>query len=89
MVEERSVINYLFLQDVLRKEWMFKLVGREHFTIGKAKCCILIQAVSGFAYEYSMEINGKSLQKFTENQTKIMKTWTLEVGGTPTRVVLG
>ena len=68
---------------------MFKLVGREHFNIGKAKCCIHIHAITGFTYEYSMEVNGKSLRKFTENQTKIMKTWTLSVDGEPTRVVLG
>ena len=70
---------------------MFKLVGKEHFTIGKMKvhCCISIDAVSGFAYEYSLEVNGKSLKKFTENQTKIMKTWVLSIEGNPTRVVLG
>ena len=54
----------------MRQEWMFKLVGKEHFTVGKAKCCIAIEAVSGFAYEYSIEVNGKSLQKFSENQSK-------------------
>ncbi len=70
---------------------MFKLVGKECFEIGKtrAKGCILIEAVSGFAYEYSLEVNGKPLKKFRDNQTKIMKTWTLTVDGTPTRVVLG
>ena len=68
---------------------MFKLVGHESFTIGKAKCVIEIEAVSGFAYEYTLEVNGKSLQKFSENQSKIMKTWILTVEGTPTRVVLG
>ena len=68
---------------------MFKLVGKEHFTVGKAKCCITIEAVSGFAYEYSLEVNGKSLKKFTENLSKIMRTWVLTVSGIPTRVVLG
>ena len=68
---------------------MFKLVGREYFEIGKAKACIAIEAVSGFAYEYTIEINGKPLKKFRENQSKIMKTWTLTVAGQQTRVVLG
>ena len=42
----------------MRKEWMFKLVGKEYFEVGKsrAKCCISIDAVSGFAYEYTIEV---------------------------------
>ena len=68
---------------------MFKLVGKEHFTVGKAKCCVSIEAVSGFAYEYSLEVNGKCLKKFSENQSKVMKSWVLSVAGSPTRVVLG
>ena len=37
---------------------MFKLVGKEYFEVGKsrAKCCISIDAVSGFAYEYTIEV---------------------------------
>ena len=72
-----------------RKDWMFKLVGKEHFNLGKAKCTITIEAVSGFAYEYTLEVNGKSLKKFSDNQTKVMRCWVLTVAGTPTRVVLG
>ena len=70
---------------------MFKLVGREYFTIGKSKtkCMITIDAISGFAYEYTLEVNGKSLEKFSENQSKVMKAWVLTVDGTPTRVALG
>ncbi len=68
---------------------MFKLVGRESFKVGKANCVISIDAVSGFAYEYTLEVNGKSLKKFSENQSKIMKTWILTVGENQTRVVLG
>lgn len=77
------------LQEVLRNDWMFKLVGKEFFTVGKAKCEIAIEAVSGFAYEYTLEVNGKSLEKFSENQSKIMNTWVMHVAGVPTRVVLG
>ena len=68
---------------------MFKLVGKEHFNLGKAKCTIAIEAVSGFSYEYSLEVNGKSLKKFTENQSKISRCWTCTVQGTPIRIVLG
>lgn len=35
---------------ILKKDWMFKLVGNEHFTIGNAKCVIRVQ------YLYSCRI---------------------------------
>jgi len=73
----------------MRKDWMFKLVGAEQFTIGKAQCCITVDAAEGFMYQYSLEVNGKTLDKFTENQSKIMKTWTCSVSGMPFRIVLG
>lgn len=72
-------------------DWMFKLVGKEHFQVGhsKAKCTITIDAVSGFAYEYTLEVNGKSLNKFRENQSKVQKAWVLTIAGNPIRVCLG
>ena len=81
----------LFSQEIMRREWMFKLVGREHFTLGKTKtkCVITIDAVSGFSYEYTLEVNGKSLEKFSENQSKVMVAWELMVDGVQTRVALG
>jgi len=77
-------------QEVLRREWMFKLVGTETFLVGKnrAPCSIKIEPVGGFSYEYSLEVAGKPYKKFIENQNKIMKTWILPVDGTMFRVVL-
>ncbi|BFZ22389.1 hypothetical protein BsWGS_25428 [Bradybaena similaris] len=75
-------------KEIFRQDWMFKLVGRENFQVGKAKCCISIDTVGGFAYEYTLSVNGKSLKKFHENQSKIMKTWVLYIAGVDTRVVL-
>ena len=68
---------------------MFKLVGSETFQVGKATCTITIDAVDGFMYEYSLQVNGRDLKKFTENQSKIMCTWLCNVMGCPYRVVLG
>lgn len=70
---------------------MFKLVGKETFTVGaaKTKATINIDAVSGFAYEYTLEINGKSLKKYMENRSKTTNTWVLTLDGTDCRVVLG
>lgn len=70
---------------------MFKLVGKESFVVGisKTKATIKIEALSGFAYEYSLEVDGKSLQKFTQNRAQTTRTWLLKVDGQDCRVVLG
>ena len=75
-------------KEVVRHDWLFKLVGKETFKIGKHQCTINIDAVSGFAYEYSMDVDGKPLEKFTENRSKISRTWTLTLDGENYRVVL-
>lgn len=53
------------------------------------KATINIDAVSGFAYEYTLEINGKSLKKYMENRSKVTSTWVLNLDGIDCRVVLG
>lgn len=70
---------------------MFKLVGKETFNVGSAatKATINIDAVSGFAYEYTLEINGKSLKTYMENRSKVTSTWLLNLDGIDCRVVLG
>lgn len=70
---------------------MFKLVGKETFYVGgtNTKATINIDAVSGFAYEYTLEINGKSLKKYMENRSKVTSTWLLNLDGIDCRVVLG
>lgn len=70
---------------------MFKLVGKETFCVGaaKTKATINIDAVSGFAYEYTLEIDGKSLKKYMENRSKTTNTWVLHLDGQDLRVVLG
>lgn len=80
-----------FFQEIMRKEWLFKLVGKETFTVGEAKtkATINIDAVSGFAYEYTLEINGKSLKKYLENRSKTTNTWVLTLDGADCRIVLG
>jgi len=54
---------------------MFKLVGKETFPIGKtgANCVVKIEPVGGFAYQYSMEVNGKPYKTFAEQQSKVQR----------------
>ncbi|XP_042891106.1 fas apoptotic inhibitory molecule 1-like isoform X2 [Penaeus japonicus] len=75
-------------EEKVHHDWMFKLVGSEVFQIGDTKCVIKIEPIGGFSYEYSLEVNGKSYKKFTENQSKILKTWLLPLEGSYMRVVL-
>jgi len=78
-------------KEIMRKEWMFKLVGSEKFNIGKDKqhrCVISIDPLGGFSYQYSLQIDGKPYKTFLDNQTKVMKTWILPVEGVMYRIVL-
>ncbi|XP_023043659.1 fas apoptotic inhibitory molecule 1 isoform X2 [Piliocolobus tephrosceles] len=74
-------VVYVDGKEEIRKDWMFKLVGRETFYVGaaKTKATINIDAISGFAYEYTLEINGKSLKKYMENRSKTTNTWILHM----------
>ncbi|XP_023338740.1 fas apoptotic inhibitory molecule 1 [Eurytemora carolleeae] len=83
-------ILWIDRKEVMRRDWMFKLVGTETFTLGKSNspCSIKIEPVGGFNYQYSLEVAGKPYKKFLENQTKIMKTWILPVDGNMYRIVL-
>ncbi|KAL1781658.1 fas apoptotic inhibitory molecule 1 isoform X1 [Sigmodon hispidus] len=83
-------VVYVDGKEEIRKEWMFKLVGKETFYVGaaKTKATINIDAVSGFAYEYTLEIDGKSLKKYMENRSKTTNTWVLHLDGEDLRVVL-
>ncbi|XP_053493439.1 fas apoptotic inhibitory molecule b [Ictalurus furcatus] len=76
--------------EILRRDWMFKLVGKETFPVGRtgAKATINIEALTGFTYEYTLEINGKSLQTFIDNWAKISMTWLLKLDGADCRIVL-
>lgn len=62
-------------KEILKKEWMFKLVGDETFEINKLQCTIKIEPQGLFNYAYSLMVDGKSLGSFTENQSKICCTW--------------
>ena len=75
-------------KEVMRNNWMFKLVGQEVFTIGKHRCMISIESASGFNYEYTLEVDGKTYEKFCENQSKILQAWTFTIGDSPFRCVL-
>jgi len=79
-------------EEIIRKDWMFKLVGQEAFSFGSKskphRGVIRIDPMGGFAYQYSLVIDGKPYKTFLDQQSKIMKTWILPVDGEMCRVVL-
>ncbi|KAI6235145.1 Fas apoptotic inhibitory molecule 1 [Aphelenchoides besseyi] len=75
-------------KEIVRHDWMFKLVGREAFEINGVRCIITIEAVGIFAYEYSIQVNGKTYQKFREQQRKALKVWHVKLSDGDARVCL-
>ena len=75
-------------KEILRTDWLFKLVGTEDFKLGNHACRIHINGISGFNYEYTLEIDGKPLQKFSENRSKISRVWIVKLDGIDYRIVL-
>jgi len=75
-------------KEIFRQNWMFKLVGNELFSIGRHRCVIHINSTSGFAYDYTLEVDGRSFEKFTENQSKVLQSWVFSTGDQQNRIAL-
>ncbi|XP_068894445.1 fas apoptotic inhibitory molecule 1 [Tenebrio molitor] len=76
-------------KEILRRDWMFKLVGEEKFAVGKqgAKCELRVDPLPHFAFGYSLLVDGKPLEKFTEKQSQATRSWAVLAGGKRYRVV--
>lgn len=75
-------------KEIIRREWMFKLVGDEVFNVGNVRCVIKVMPVGSFSFSYELLVNDKSYECFTQFITKAMKTWLVHVGNETYRVVL-
>ena len=73
---------------VVRREFMFHLVGQEVFKIDSAKCKVLIDT-QGWDFAYTLEVNGKPFKRFVEAVKRGTRTWLPWVEGERKRVVLG
>ncbi|XP_021028743.1 fas apoptotic inhibitory molecule 1-like [Mus caroli] len=83
-------VVYVDGKEVIRKEWMFPLVGKETFCVGAAKNKATIRILSGkgCGFSYTLEIDGKSFRKFVENRSKTTHTWVLHLDHKDFRIVL-
>ncbi|XP_020800210.1 fas apoptotic inhibitory molecule 1 isoform X1 [Drosophila serrata] len=62
-------------EEVLRRDWMFKLVGEDTFHIDQTRCIIRVDPAPGFKYEYSLYIDGKSHELYTDEMTRQYRLW--------------
>ncbi|KAH8356253.1 hypothetical protein KR200_000358 [Drosophila serrata] len=62
-------------REVLRRDWMFKLVGEDTFHIDQTRCIIRVDPAPGFKYEYSLYIDGKSHELYTDEMTRQYRLW--------------
>ena len=76
-------------KEVLRREWMFKLVGEDSFQLDGVRCIIRVEPAPGFSYTYHLFVDGKPFKQFTERQARILKAWETSIAGKDYRIVLG
>lgn len=67
---------------------MFKLVGEDTFYIDQARCIIRVDPAPGFRYEYLLYIDGKSLDQYTDEQSKQYRLWVTTINGIQYRIML-
>lgn len=84
----RRVI-WLNEKEVLRREWMFKLVGEDSFQVDGVRCIIRVEPAPGFRYTYHLFVDGKPYSQFTERQARILKAWEARIADKDYRIVLG
>lgn len=76
-------------KEMLRREWMFKLVGEDSFQLHDVRCIIRVEPAPGFRYTYHLFVDGKPFKQFADRQARILKAWETSVGGMDYRIVLG
>ncbi|KAI9579502.1 fas apoptotic inhibitory molecule 1 [Glossina fuscipes] len=75
-------------KEVIRRDWMFKLVGEDTFYIDQIRCIIRVDPAPGFKYEYSLFIDGKPHDQYTEEQTKQYRLWLTTIDNIEYRIML-
>lgn len=83
-----SVFNSFSINQIIRKDWMFSLIGSESFKVGGKSVVINIYA-DGFLFNYKLTVDGKPIESFVREMNKLTRTWFPTVNGKPHRVVIG
>ncbi|XP_055908157.1 fas apoptotic inhibitory molecule 1 [Eupeodes corollae] len=75
-------------KEIIRRDWMFKLVGEDSFKIDKARCIIRVDPAPGFKYQYSLYIDGQPYKQYTKELARTLRTWITVVDEVEYRIVL-
>lgn len=75
---------------IVRKDFMFNLIGTESFCIGSTKCHVAIEnSTSVWEFKYTLHVDGKPLESFLRESKKRTRTWLPYISGKMRRIVLG
>ncbi|XP_055703419.1 fas apoptotic inhibitory molecule 1 [Phlebotomus papatasi] len=75
-------------KEILRRDWMFKLVGEDSFHLDGVRCILRVDPAPGFKYTYSLFVGGQAFEQFTERQARALKAWEITVRDKFYRIVL-
>lgn len=91
-IQETDTVTHFYLsfpQEILRRDWMFKLVGEDIFFLEEGKRCIIrVDPLPGFKYKYLLFVDGKPYEQYTESLSKALKIWEISLNDQSYRVVL-
>lgn len=64
------------LQEIFRREWMFKLVGDDVFDLeDDMRCLIRVNPASGMKFTYALYVDGKPFEQYCERQARALTAW--------------
>ncbi|XP_067633534.1 fas apoptotic inhibitory molecule 1 [Eurosta solidaginis] len=75
-------------KEVLRRDWMFKLVGEDTFYIDQSRCILRVDPAPGFKYDYSLCIDGKPHKQYTDELAKHYRLWLVSIEDNEYRIML-
>ncbi|KAI4500498.1 hypothetical protein M0802_004460 [Mischocyttarus mexicanus] len=79
-------------EELVRREWMFRLVGDELFTFNGTKFVIRVDPIPVEGFVLSIRIRcglmGKNYKNFVQSQSKILKSWLTKIGDNEYRILL-
>ena len=77
------------LQEIVRRDWMFRLVGCETFRLGRFQCRIDVEPDGFMGLVYSLQVDDSPIELFLETTRKNLSTWTVRLNGNRHWLVLG
>ena len=77
------------VKEVLRRDWMFRLVGPDSFSVGRFQFVVDVVPDGTFGFEYELMINGLDAVRFQNGIRKNCIVWNVVADREGYRIVLG